>query len=136
MTARGSDALWAAEGCVKTHGIGAVLLWADRIGSVAVRRLQAVAQNSQAAVFLLRPERVRGQSSPAPYRVTCRAAVESHRPGLTLEVEVIKRRGVAPRSGTHVHVGLDLARWQNMPHDDAVQCEALYEIGETLTAVQ
>ncbi|TDV09464.1 translesion DNA synthesis-associated protein ImuA [Paraburkholderia caballeronis] len=96
------DAPWVAEQALKQDGIGAVLVWLPKARADAVRRLQVVAQDSQALAFLIRPPAARGQSSPAPLRMVCTPVpppadgTVSRRRWMqhtALSVDIFKRRG-------------------------------------------
>jgi protein ImuA len=83
-----AEALWAAEQALKSHV--AVLAWLPEARPEQVRRLQVAALGSDAPAFLLRPERMRTQSSAAPLRLVVRPGE-----GWALDVHLLKRRGPA-----------------------------------------
>jgi protein ImuA len=89
-TASSPDAAWAAEQAVTTQGIGAVLCWAPRLHTTALRRLHLAAQDRACLLFMLRPSAVAQHASPAPLRLACRPSVDT--PG-ALQVQLLKRRG-------------------------------------------
>lgn len=64
-----TDVLWVAEQALRTRGIGAVVCEFDRLPTAAFRRLQLAAETGGTLGILLRPERVRHQSSWAEYRL-------------------------------------------------------------------
>ena len=69
-----ADALWAAEQALRSGVCAAVLLWADRLGQAAVRRLQVSSESNSCRTFLFRSNRFSGQLSAAPLRIRVAAA--------------------------------------------------------------
>ncbi|PAU56150.1 DNA lesion error-prone repair protein ImuA [Pseudomonas sp. PIC25] len=87
--ARGSDALWAAEQCLRSGGCGAVLCWPRQADDRALRRLQVAAETGQTLAFAYRPLEEAINPSPAALRL----ALET-RPA---QIRVLKcRGGLAP----------------------------------------
>ena len=84
-----ADAAWALEQALRSGGIGAALWWGDA-GTAMLRRLHLAALEQGCWLLALRPPAARGQSSPAPLRLACRAAA-----GGRLAIDVFKRRGPA-----------------------------------------
>jgi len=114
------QALWAAEQALKHSGVGAVLLWLSKVPTAALRRLQVLAQDGQALLFLLRPASAASQSSPAPLRILCRVPVacppacrntlDQH--ASCLQLEIFKRRGPALAAPLHLRLPLEMqAGW-------------------------
>ncbi len=90
--------LWGAELCLRTAGVGAVVLTETRtITDVMLRRLKLAAGANGAIMFLLRTEAAAESASPAFIRVRVRAApfALSQR-----EVTILKCGGHPPRSIT------------------------------------
>lgn len=83
-----AQALWAAEQAIKSRV--AVLAWLPEARPEQIRRLQVSALGSDAPAFLVRPERVRQQSSAAPLRLVVQPGE-----GWGLAVHLLKRRGPA-----------------------------------------
>lgn len=87
------QALWATEQAIKAQATCAVLSWLPQARPEQIRRLQALALNSPAPVFLVREQASAAQSSAAPLRLLLQSPPG---PGLgPLSVRVLKRRGPA-----------------------------------------
>ncbi|SDT04992.1 hypothetical protein SAMN05216271_3453 [Halopseudomonas sabulinigri] len=69
IQASGSDALWAAEQCLRSGSCGAVLCWPERTDDRALRRLQVAAETGDTLAFVLRPQREAINASPAALRL-------------------------------------------------------------------
>ena len=80
--------LWALEQAIKANASAAIMAWLPRAAPEQIRRLQSCAQVMDAPIFLFRPLSTQTQSSAAPLRLCVSAG-----PGLTLQVQVLKRRG-------------------------------------------
>lgn len=99
VQARGRDALWAAEQCLRSGSCGAVLCWLPQAEDRALRRLQVAAESGQTLAFAYRPLHQAINPSPAALRL----AVEN-RP---VQLRVLKcRGGLAPAQP------LPVAAWQ------------------------
>lgn len=81
------ERLWAAEQALGSRSCAAVLVWLDEADDRLLRRLKLAAAEGQGLGVLLRPLRVRAQSSPAPLRLVLEPTTEG------LAVEILKRRG-------------------------------------------
>ena len=81
------ERLWAAEQALGSRSCAAVLVWLDEADDRSLRRLKLAAAEGQGLGILLRPLRVRAQSSPAPLRLLLEPTAEG------LAVEILKRRG-------------------------------------------
>ncbi len=79
------DALWAAEQCLRSGCIGAVLAWPRQADDRALRRLQVAADSGRALGFAFRDLRMAANASPAALRI----AIEGAPPRL----RVLKCRG-------------------------------------------
>jgi len=90
VNARGRDALWATEQCLRSGSCGAVLCWPQQADDRALRRLQVAAETGQTLAFAYRPLREEANPSPAALRL----AVET-RPS---QLRVLKCRGGLPRT--------------------------------------
>lgn len=89
IQARGSDALWAAEQCLRSGACGAVLCWPQRANDRVLRRLQVAAETGQTLGFAYRLIEEAINPSPAALRLV----IES-RPS---QLRVLKcRGGLAP----------------------------------------
>lgn len=87
VQARGRDALWAAEQCLRSGCCGAVLCWPRQADDRALRRLQVAAETGQTLAFAYRPLAEAANPSPAALRLTLDAR----------QVRVLKcRGGLAP----------------------------------------
>lgn len=84
-----AERLWAAEQVLRCRDQGALLAWLPQARPEQLRRLQLASTHTQALVFAFRPEAARHESSPAPLRLTLRAAADE----LGLSIELLKRRG-------------------------------------------
>jgi hypothetical protein len=69
IDASGSDALWAAEQCLRSGSCGAVLCWPKNIDDRALRRLQVAAEAGQTLAFACRPQQAAHNPSPAALRI-------------------------------------------------------------------
>jgi protein ImuA len=98
----GADALWAAEQVLRSGSCGALLFWAPHIRPESLRRLHLAAQAGETLFFALRPLAAAQDSSPAPLRLSLRAA-----PG-GMEIGFLKRRG--PQRDAPLFLPLDVAR--------------------------
>ena len=103
VRARGDDAAWVCAQALDTEGagVGAVLVWLPNSRAATLRRLQLLAERSDALVFVFRPSACASQSSPAPLRLMLEVGdgVSSAPTDNTLAVHLLKRRGagrVAP----------------------------------------
>lgn len=90
---RPAERLWATEQLIRSAAAGAVLAWLPHVRADQIRRLQVLAQGTDALVFLFRSELARREPSAAPLRVS--VAVD---PDWALVVDVFKRPG-APVDG-------------------------------------
>ena len=88
-TATPAECLWAAEQALRCAGVKAVLLWLAQARAEQLRRLQMAAQLHSKLLFLLRPEQVQGESSPAALRLLAANQTDSD----ALLLHIIKRRG-------------------------------------------
>ena len=89
IQASGSDALWAAEQCLRSGACGAVLCWPQRANDRVLRRLQVAAETGQTLGFAYRPINEALNPSPAALRLS----IESQ----PNQLRVLKcRGGLAP----------------------------------------
>ncbi|HCJ30797.1 MAG TPA: translesion DNA synthesis-associated protein ImuA [Pseudomonas sp.] len=89
VNARGRDALWVTEQCLRSGSCGAVLCWPQQADDRALRRLQVAAETGQTLAFAYRPLREAVNSSPAALRLTVEAQ--------PAQLRVLKcRGGLAP----------------------------------------
>jgi protein ImuA len=86
-TARSADALWAAEQILRNGSCGALLLWQSHIRHESLRRLHLAAQASDMLFWMLRPLSAMQDASPAPLRISLRAANGG------VDIDIVKRRG-------------------------------------------
>lgn len=83
------EALWAAEQCLRSGALAAVLCWPLKADDRALRRLQVAAETGQALGFAFRDRRAAQNPSPAALRIAFDA-----RPA---QLRVLKcRGGLAP----------------------------------------
>ncbi|HXE19702.1 MAG TPA: translesion DNA synthesis-associated protein ImuA [Castellaniella sp.] len=105
-----AERLWSAEQVLRCRDLGALLVWLPQARPEQLRRLQMASQSSASAtsqplVFALRPLAAQHESSPAPLRISLRAA----RPDGVhhgLEVAILKRRGPALETPLQLHAAL------------------------------
>lgn len=83
-----ADLLWAAEQVLRSQAFGGVLVWLPSARPEAVRRLQVLAQASEAVVWVCRPAAALRESSPAVLRLLLAPL-----PGNALSIVFHKRRG-------------------------------------------
>ena len=86
--------LWATEQALRCADVAAVLAWFPQVGpgqvrSDQLRRLQMVAAAHTKLLFVMRPARAQGESSPAVLRLL--AALQAD--GDALVLHILKRRG-------------------------------------------
>lgn len=80
-------AAWACEQALRCRDVRAVLAWLPQAAAPSLRRLQLAAAQHQKPLWVLRPERLRQQASPAPLRLWLQPQED------LLLVQVLKRRG-------------------------------------------
>ncbi len=95
-TTLASQRLWATEQALRCAEVDAVLLWLppgvkDAVRTDQLRRLQIAAAEHQKLLFVMRPDSVQDEASPAVLRVWVGPKLSSQEDGL--EVQVRKRRG-------------------------------------------
>ncbi len=83
------DALWAAEQCLRSGCLGAVLAWPGQADDRALRRLQVAADGGRTQGFVFRALREAANPSPAALRI----AVDA---GTPPRLRVLKCRGGNP----------------------------------------
>ena len=83
------DALWAAEQCLRSGCMGAVLAWPRQADDRALRRLQVAADGGRTPGFVFRALREAANPSPAALRI----AVDA---GMPPRLRVLKCRGGNP----------------------------------------
>lgn len=89
VEAKGRDALWATEQCLRSGSCGAVLSWPQKADDRALRRLQMAAETGRTLAFAYRPLKSAANPSPAVLRIALDA-----RP---VQMRVLKcRGGLAP----------------------------------------
>ncbi|WP_150302675.1 translesion DNA synthesis-associated protein ImuA [Pseudomonas saliphila] len=89
VNTQGTEALWAAEQCLRSGCCGAVLCWPQRANDRAMRRLQVAAESGQTLAFAYRPAEEAVNPSPAALRLLVESA--------TNQLRVLKcRGGIAP----------------------------------------
>lgn len=86
----GAHRLWAAEQALRCADVDAVLAWLEQVRPDQLRRLQMAAAEFAKLLFVVRPDRVQAESSPAVLRLW---VAPSGRHGDALEVRALKRRG-------------------------------------------
>ncbi|MGC4395932.1 translesion DNA synthesis-associated protein ImuA [Hydrogenophaga sp. T2] len=83
-----AECLWSTEQLIKARTGGAVLAWLPQARGPQLRRLQVLAAEHDAPVFICRPAQAAHQASPAPLRLKTRA-----QPDWGIELELLKRKG-------------------------------------------
>jgi protein ImuA len=126
-TALPAQRLWATEQALRCAEVDAVLLWLplsakDPVRTDQLRRLQIAAAEHQKLLFVMRPDSVREEASPAALRMWVGPKVSTGEDAL--EAQLHKRRG-PPMAGPLVlrarapRLGLLLAAAQNHALDRA-----------------
>jgi hypothetical protein len=92
LDASPKDALWAMEQALRAGCCGAVLGWPLQADDTALRRLQVAAETGRTPGFVFRALGRRDAPSPAPLRLSLRAAASGP------ELRVLKCRGALPPS--------------------------------------
>lgn len=106
---------WAVEQALQCADVVAVLAWLPQAHALALRRIQYLAAQSEALLWVFRPQACRTQSSPAPLRLVVDVdASDMHRPAL--RVEMLKRRGLP-------HTGVLHLPWQHHALGEALQAQ-------------
>ena len=82
------DALWAAEQCLRSGSLAAVLCWPRQADDRALRRLQVAAESGQALGFAFRDARAAANPSPAALRLQFEPAGDA-----SMRLRVLKCRG-------------------------------------------
>ncbi len=86
--------LWATEQVLRCADVDAVVAWLPQVRTDQLRRLHLAAAEHHKLLFVMRPERVRAEASPAVLRLLVQPEPRSHGFGAdTLEVHILKRRG-------------------------------------------
>ncbi len=83
-----AERLWSAEQLIKAQACGALVAWLPQARAAQIRRLQVLASDFDAPVFVCRPVQALREASAAPLRL--RAGVG---PDWTLHVHLAKRKG-------------------------------------------
>ncbi len=83
-----SEALWAAEQCLKSGACRAVLLWHKSMSLPQARRLQLASQEGRAQLFLMRET----NAEPLPVSLSLRLSAQAR----GLNISIPKRRGGWP----------------------------------------
>lgn len=83
------QALWATEQVLRCAGVDAVLAWLPQVRAEQLRRLQISAAEFHKLLFVLRPQQVQHDASPAALRLLVAPAADTD----TLELQILKRRG-------------------------------------------
>lgn len=81
------ERLWAAEQALSSPSCAAVLVWLESADDRTLRRLKLAAAAGRGLGIVFRPERVRGESSPAPLRLLLEPSADGP------VLEILKRRG-------------------------------------------
>lgn len=95
----GAQRLWATEQALRCADVDAVLAWLETVRADQLRRLQMAAAEYTKLLFVLRPERAHGESSPAALRLWAAPAADQ---GDALEVRALKRRGPPLSQALHL----------------------------------
>ena len=85
-----TEALWAAEQCLRSGACSAVLCWPHKADDRALRRLQVAAQTGQALGFVFRDQRESRNPSPAALRLQISSELSGPK------VRILKCRGGTP----------------------------------------
>ena len=87
VEASATDAPWACEQLLASHGVAALLAWLPEVDARSLRRLQLAAEAQSGLAFIMRPDRYATMASPAPLRLQLEAGQGA------LGLRVLKRRG-------------------------------------------
>jgi protein ImuA len=85
--------LWASEQALRCAQVDAVLAWLPRARSDQLRRLHMAAAAFHKLLFVMRPEQVRHDASPAALRVWVAPGADGAVRSTGLQVEIVKRKG-------------------------------------------
>lgn len=91
--------LWAAEQALRCAEVNAVLAWLPQARSDQLRRLQMAAAEYSKLLFVMRPDAVRDEASPAGLRLQLQPQPQPQpdnapaQAGDALQVQLLKRRG-------------------------------------------
>jgi hypothetical protein len=140
----GDDAAWACARALDTEGVGVLLAWLPNSRAATLRRLQLLAEHSEALVFVFRPCVCARQASPAPLRLMVEANKfysDGVSPAPTgecesLAIHLLKRRGAGRVAPVYVKVsrprresyGLPPARTPSRSNSDVVAESAISTI--------
>ena len=89
--------LWATEQALQCSAVDAVLAWLPRAQVAPLRRLHMMALGQDKLLFVMRPQDVQSEASPAPLRLSVQPAEQG--PWDAVCVRVFKRRGPPMSSG-------------------------------------
>jgi len=81
--------MWACEQALRCADVAAVLAWLPQARADQLRRLQMAASDHAKLLFVMRPARAQGESSPAVLRLQLALQPDSD----ALQIEILKRRG-------------------------------------------
>ena len=87
---KGLDVMWAAEQALRCGTCSAVLVWAPKVNTKALRRLQLAAEEGDSWGIVIRDAHAQRESSPAAVRLR----LSSDEQGRTLHL--LKSRGGRP----------------------------------------
>ena len=101
--------LWTTEQALQCAAVNAVLAWLPRTQAGPLRRLHLMALGQDKLLFVMRPQDVQSEASPAPLRLRVQPADQG--PWDAVCVQVFKRRGPPMSSGLvlqprHAHLRL------------------------------
>lgn len=94
VEAASRDALWAAEQCLRSGSLAAVLCWPRQADDRALRRLQVASETGQALGFAFRDAHAADNPSPAALRLLFERTQD------TMRLRVLKCRGGNPPAQT------------------------------------
>jgi protein ImuA len=97
-TQSAASRLWACEQALRCAEVNAVLAWLPQARSEQLRRLQMAAAEYNKLLFVMRPQAVQDEASPAALRLHVQprsAALETEAAQAvdSLHIQVLKRRG-------------------------------------------
>jgi protein ImuA len=91
--ASAADEAWAMDQALRSAGVGAALVWLDKLGDHTFRRWQLAAEASGAIGLLVRPAAARGSPSWADVKVLITPLDKSRSPHERWRFDILRCRG-------------------------------------------
>ncbi|NQT39067.1 MAG: hypothetical protein HQ581_16330 [Planctomycetes bacterium] len=91
-----SDHTWAADQSLRCPGVGAVVVWPEKLDGRTFRRMQLAAEEGGSLGFLIRPQRVQREPSWADVRLLIEPLPPAaYAAGRRLKIRLLRCRGAA-----------------------------------------